>query len=157
PLDRKRIHITAANFSIPKELFFRVGGFDERLRDAEDYDFAIRSFEQGISLYYNHEDFAWHEDPMSAQSYLKRRRQYNEAQHLLLVLKPELYLNKYKVRTSNSEGLKKAFFRFFATRFWVKTLEGFYNVSILPKFLRYRIYDWVITANCVYFPEKVKL
>ncbi len=157
PLDQKSIHITAANFSIPKELFFRLGGFDERLRDAEDYDFGVRTFDKGIPLYYNHEAFAWHEDPMSARRYLKRRRQYNKAQHLLLELKPELYEKKYMVRTIRNHGFKRIFFHFFASNFWIKILDGFLLAPITPKKLRYRLYDYIITANCVYFPEKVKL
>ena len=39
-LNKNNLFVSSANFSISKSLFFLIKGFDERLTDAEDWDFA---------------------------------------------------------------------------------------------------------------------
>ena len=58
-LTERNFFITAANFSINKDLFWELGGFDERLTDGEDFDFAFRAFKRGCKIFYNHRAFAF--------------------------------------------------------------------------------------------------
>lgn len=157
PLMKESIFLTAANFSIPRSLFWKLGGFDERLTDAEDFDLAVRASDAGISLYYNHDAFAYHEDKVTGASYIKRLRQYRLAHEQLRQLEPQRYssipLNRPKMPT----GVKFLFFRFFARTCWVKWLDLDTLKKLIPRWIRYRLYDYIITANGVYFPAVVPL
>src|SRR5206468_5595350 len=53
PLKKNNLFITAANFSIPRLFFEKLGGFDERLLDAEDFDLAVKAYKSGVNLYFN--------------------------------------------------------------------------------------------------------
>lgn len=143
-------YITAANFSISKSLFMELGMFDERLTDAEDFDLAVRAFEKKIDIFYYPELLAWHDDFITCKSYIKRLKEYDKAQEKLIILKPELFLKKYSFRKKNNLlGFKKYAYKFFSNQLWVKLIDlNFF--AFLPKFLKYRIYDYVITAKGVY-------
>ena len=156
PMSGDAIFLTAANFSILKKIFETIDGFDERLTDAEDYDLAVRAQLLGISLYYDHEAFAWHNDPVTCMSYVKRLRQYTQAHKKLNELKPALYgaANKYSV--VKPTGLKGFFFQLFCHRFWISSVDKGY-CKWLPMKLRYKLYDWIVTANGNFYPEKIQL
>lgn len=154
PIQEKDTFITAANFSVSKLVFESLSGFDERLTDAEDYDLAVRAVEKGVSLYYNHEAFAWHDDQITCLSYIRRQRQYALAQITLNQLH-EGRINKYS--TNIPKGAKGLFFKLFCYRGWIDSIDNNLWTYLLPKSLRYKLYDWVITANATYFPKKVKL
>lgn len=143
PLPPDQVFMTAANCSMPLSLFKTMGGFDERLRDAEDYDFALRATQSGVPLFYNHRAFARHHDCVSAASYLRRVAQYREAQLQLRKLFPGRE-NKYL--TPAPSGLKALFFSIFRAPCWVRLIDKEVLKVLLPQPFRYRVYDWVITA-----------
>jgi GT2 family glycosyltransferase len=157
PLKREEVFITAANFSIPRALFLSLGGFDESLTDAEDFDLAVRAAEKGIPVYYDHRAMALHDDPVSGLSYIKRQRQYREAHKKLFAQYKERFSAYTNQEPVQPRGFKKMFFRFFCKRSWVNGLDRPGWMRVLPKKIRYKIYDWIITANGVYFPEKIRL
>ena len=76
PLPLEQMHLTAANFSIPRLLFQELGGFDEQLRDNEDLDLALRAFHKGYSVYYRHSAFSWHDDFPSCRRFIERQAEY---------------------------------------------------------------------------------
>jgi glycosyltransferase involved in cell wall biosynthesis len=154
PIPQKDTFITAANCSMDIETFRSLNGFDERLTDAEDYDLAIRAVESDIALFYNHRAFAWHDDNITCRSYIKRQRQYTCAQsrlHLLHVGRA----NKYS--TSKPQGLKGFFFKLFCFSFWIDSVDSNMWKYILPQKIRYRLYDFILTANASFYPHKVAL
>lgn len=156
-LSKHSIFITAANFSISKKIFNDLGGFDERLNDAEDFDFAVRAYKAGVPLYFKHQVFAWHNDLITGKSYINRLRQYRKAHQYLRGLKPELYRDISKFEVTTPPFGKKTVFNFFAHRYWIKQLDRKGWLTKLPKKIRYKLYDLIITANGVYFPNKVSL
>lgn len=155
-LVKENIFITAANFSVERTLFRKLGGFDETLKDAEDFDLAVRAYKEGIPLFFNYHAFAWHNDQVNCVSYIKRQRQYSKANKTLLQVKPWIEKEGYIRRDDELKGFRKKIFEFFSTSFWVKAADKG-TLKILPRKLRYKIYDLIITANGIYFPEKVKL
>lgn len=156
PLKREQIFATTQNFSLSKTTFNTIGGFDERLTDAEDYDLAIRAHKLHIPLYYNYNVFAWHDDPLTAKGYVKRQRQYQYGQVKLLAVHPE-YIQQGFVKTPyKPAGIKSIIFKLFCFRFWIDAIEN-NSLSWLPTGLKYRIYDYTITANGVFYPEIVNL
>lgn len=157
PMEEKNVFLMAANFSILKKTFEALAGFDERLTDAEDFDLAVRAFKAGIELYYNHEAFAWHNDLITGKSYIKRLRQYHASHLKLEDVKPTLYKDNNKFLSPPPAGIKKHLFSFFAHPFWIGLLDHNRLLQAIPKNIRYKLYNIIVTANGVYYPEKVSL
>jgi GT2 family glycosyltransferase len=154
PIPKQDTFITAANCSMDIETFRSLNGFDERLTDAEDYDLALRAVESGISLFYNHLAFAWHDDNVTCRTYIKRQRQYTYAQSRL----HDLHVgrtNKYSI--SKPQGLKGFFFKLFCFSFWIDSVDSNTWKYILPQKIRYKLYDFILTANASFYPHKVAL
>jgi len=149
-------YITANNFSIDKALFDLLKGFDERLTDAEDYDMARRAAVENIPLYYSEACFAWHNEILTGLSYIKRQRQYTWAQEKLLNLKPELYKNEHRYTVSLPSGLKGLIFKSICTSWWINSVDKQFWI-FLPRKIRYKLYDLIITANGTMYPDKVQL
>jgi GT2 family glycosyltransferase len=147
-------YITANNCSISRKLFFQLDGFDSRLKDAEDYDLAVRAKSVGVRIFLGNRAFAWHNDITNCIGYIKRLRQYNEAQKYLLKLKPEFYKDKSRYLQKAPIGLKGLIFRLLCFRSIINLVDKGY-LKFLPAKIRFRIYDMVVTANGSFFPEKV--
>jgi glycosyltransferase involved in cell wall biosynthesis len=138
-------YISAANFSISKNVFLKTGGFDTRLRDAEDYELAMRLIESGIKIYYHPEIVGWHDDYVTCSRYISRQKQYREAHKELAGLFPEKMSGND--RKPVFHGLKKLFF---GSRNWVKWIDNeTILLRILPSSLRYKLYDWVVTTQAL--------
>lgn len=153
---KENLFLTAANFSIERNLFFGLNGFDAQLTDAEDFDLAARAYEAGVPLYFSYKAFAWHDDPVTGSSYIKRQRQYARAHQLLVTLRPWLAKNGYLKPHHLPVGWKKRVFRLFLSNTWIKAVDKNW-LRFLPTPLRYKLYDLIITANGVYYPNKVQL
>ena len=148
-------YITANNFSVMKQDFIDMGMFDARLKDAEDYDLAVRARLKNKSIFLSNQCWAWHND-FSAKtftSYLKRLREYSNAQWELIRLKPELYGNPQinERYPSVPSGLKRSFFKLFVNRFMINSMDNHFW-TFLPVNLRCKLYDFILTANGNYFP-----
>ncbi len=155
-LSKKQVFMTTANFSIPKTIFNNLGGFDERLTDAEDYDFAVRAFKMNIPLYYRYNAFAWHDDVITTPVYIKRQRQYHEANAKLRLFHPEWLQEGFLREKYQPSGLKASLFKLFCNKSWIDAIDS-NKLKWLPVSLRYQVYDYIITANGMFFPGKVKL
>lgn len=152
-LTKDNLYLTAANFSIQKATFGDLGGFDERLKDAEDYDLAVRLFAKGIPVYYTRTAAAWHMERCSYKSYVNRRKEYVAAHKLLNDLNPELYQTFNKRSVKEAGKFKSVFFWFFSFNFWGGLIENSFFSFWLPSKARFRLYDWVITSHVLYFPK----
>lgn len=155
PLKQNEIYITAANFSIPKELFRKMGGFDSRLKAVIDYDLAIRCTEVGIPIYYSNKAIVWHDDFITCRSFINRRRQSVKNEELLKRLKPEL-IDKYHLYKEPPISRFKAFlYSFLAHRFFVSTIDNFnFYRFVLPRTVRYRFYAAVIMGLGKHFRHR---
>lgn len=156
PLKKESVFVTTQNFSISKADFLRTGGFDERLTDAEDYELAVRAFKMGIPLYFNYNAFAWHDDPITAHSYIRRQRQYAAAQQKLMDIHPDWVSEGFLKKPYVPGGAKASLFKVFCGKGWIKAIDN-NSLKWLPQSLRYKLYDFIITANGNFFPDKVKL
>ncbi|MEI8278498.1 MAG: glycosyltransferase [Bacteroidota bacterium] len=156
PLSRDQIFVTTANFSIEKSLFNSIGGFEERLTDAEDYEFAVRAYKMNISLYFNNKAFAWHDDTITTVSYIIRQRQYAIAQAKLFTIHSD-WLNEGFIKSPyKPTGTKATFFKSFCSKAWINSIDN-NSLKWLPQSIKYRLYDYIITANGVFFPQIVDL
>jgi len=146
---KDQLFLTAANLSMPKALFDSLGGFDERLTDAEDFDLGVRAFLANIPLYVNPQAHAWHDDPVTCAAYIRRQAQYAEAHRRLRLLKPELYKDENKYLPAPPKGVKAILFSVFSYRCWIVGIDRNYWPRILPRAIRYKLYDIVLTAHQV--------
>lgn len=156
PLPKDKVFITAANFSIPRQLFNTIGGFDSILNDGEDYDFAVRATRLRIPIHYNSAACAWHCERFTCAYSIKRTRGYYEAGRILLQARPEIYEPIFSHRKTMNQSFKARLFKVFCDRFWIDSIDRD-AWTWLPRKLRYKLYDLVLTANGIYFPEKVHI
>jgi glycosyltransferase involved in cell wall biosynthesis len=146
--------ITAANCSMSKELFFELSGFDERLNDAEDFDLAVRAFKNAVPIYVSTKAIGWHDDFISCVSYVKRQREYRRSHEMLKQVKPDLYATTIERQSSKIGWIKKSVYQFFSHKIWVLIVDRFNILLVLPRKLRYLIYDLIITGLSVHFPHR---
>lgn len=146
--------ITAANFSIPASLFTKLGSFDERLTDAEDFDLAVAAVTNKTAIYFSNHALAWHDDFVSCYTLIKRHRQYHQSHLTLLELKPDLYKEFNQYDPAKISNLKKGIYWFFSQKFWLWSIDKYNWLRILPKKIRYKIYNIVLTGYSVYFTNK---
>lgn len=149
----QNLFLTAANMGIRAQTFFELNGFDERLRDAEDYDLAVRAFYAKKSILYIPKNIVEHHAFERCVEYVNRQREYRIAQQKLIDLRknddPLKLYHKYDVQKSQL----KSFFYFFIpgrTARWVD--KGYFK--FLPFSLRMKIYPRVISALSVYYPQR---
>jgi len=156
PIPKEKVFLTAANFSVPRLLFLQLGGFDSILNDGEDFDLVTRATMAGISIFYNSDACVWHLEKNSCLGNIKRTRGYYEAGRILLKAKPEIYEPIFGHRRQMNKGWKAQLFRFFCSMFWIESIDKDWW-KWLPEQLRFKLYDVVLTANGIFFPEIVKL
>ena len=146
PLPRELIFITAANFSVARDELLRLGGFNAQLKDAEDFELAVRAYQQSLPIYFNAKALIWHHDPVTIRTYTKRLQQYRRAHFSLVAVNPYLYELMPEWRPFTPAGLKKWMFRFFARPIWLSFAESGLFRTIVPPSLRYRLYNYITTA-----------
>lgn len=136
--------LSAANFSIPVALFNKLKGFDESLKDIEDYDFALRARAEKIETFYLDTAIAIHQDQFTFRKYAERSKAYLKNRILAASLKPDLYGNDPILKHKHNI-LLKALYSLLKYPFWLNMFDA--NVLlILPKKVRYKFYGIAITA-----------
>lgn len=144
-----QVFLSAASLSMSKETFQFLQGFDERLTDIEDLEFAKRAAEKKLPLYFDKANRAIHHDSITCRSYIDRVRQYTRAQQQLHYLYPQ----KFPDRTLKSYP-KKIFYSLFSLSLFPRMIDNTRVLTIIPTPLRYKIYDAVIYSLGVVFPKK---
>lgn len=138
--EQEKLFFTAANFSIGVKEFWELAGFKESLRDAEDYDLGRRALASGKMVYFLNNAIGYHDDFISAKSYIIRLRQYREAHQILSHLYPEI-----RGRAKKEGIVKHCIYRLFAFPFLVEFIDDEFFI-FLPKKVRYKIYDLIFTS-----------
>jgi glycosyltransferase involved in cell wall biosynthesis len=145
---KENLHLTAANFSLSKQLFISLDGFDERLSDVEDFELATRAFDSEIPIYSYQKAKAWHNDFVSCRSYILRQRQYNKAYQELFVIRPDLIGRFAQTSTMKISVFKKAFYWLFSFSFWHEWIDHeALIIKMLPTTIRYKLYDVVVWSQ----------
>jgi glycosyltransferase involved in cell wall biosynthesis len=144
----ENLFFTAGTFSVHKDIFNALGGFDNRLSDAEDYDLAYRALEKNIPVYFDKGNLSIHHDKITCLSYIRRIRQYSAA-HLKLA---SLHPNRIPLRTTGQSSVRKLFYFLFSFSFWIQLVDR-ERLKFLPKSWRYKIYEWIIFSFGFVFRE----
>jgi len=155
-LSFENLYLAAANFSISREAFEKLGGFDEQLRDIEDFDLGYRALTSGYMVFGSaNKAKAFHDDLITCRSYIMRHREYGIANKYLQKLKPELYSGRpikyFKLKIS---FLKRIVFFIFSFKTMVDLIDSGIFVYLIPKPIRYRFYDVVVGGLSDVFPKR---
>jgi glycosyltransferase involved in cell wall biosynthesis len=148
PAKDKLPYISAQNFSIKKSLFNQFNGFDNRLNDSEDLDLAFRLDAAGIEIFHSPKVIAKVPINDKFSVSLLRIKEYKKGREVLA--KTDSLAGKALGETKDKvHPLKKVVFFFFSFSFWYKLVDlNFF--TFLPKKVRFRLYDWMMTANMIY-------
>ena len=139
---KSSLFFTAANCSFLVKDFWEMGGFDDSLKDWEDYDFGMRLLSSGKEVYFLNNAIAYHDDFITAKGYLIRLRQYRKAKEKLPKLNTQSSLNVGFV--------KLLVYRLFGFSFWIDLIEKEF-FRWLPNRIRYKMYDIIFTSLSQYF------
>lgn len=149
-LNAENLFLTAANMAIKKEVFEQLGGFDDNLTDAEDYDLAVRAFNNGYKIVYNSRNQVTHLGFNTFREYIVRQREYRKAHNKLIAASPNNVLyRKYEIKPTPG---KKALY-FFIPGFMPRAADqGLFR--FLSRKIRFALYARVISALGVYYPNR---
>lgn len=137
---------TSCHVSMPKSVLEALGGFDSRLNDAEDYDLGMRALEAGISVYFDPEAIAYHDDFPSCRQYIKRQLQYKASHQKLNDLGKVYQHDVFKPLRAPKNLLKRRILKFLKSDRWVNRIDE-ECFLFLPKKIRYRWYATIIYAQ----------
>lgn len=135
------LFFTAANCSIRTSTFRKLQGFDERLTDAEDYFLARTALEKGYLVFFDASNVAIHRDLITARSYVRRLRQYQDAHRALGITSPD-------TQGSSSGIFKGVVYGMVAHKSWVRFIDSGF-LTFLPKGFRYKLYDIIFHSLSV--------
>ncbi len=155
PLTEDEFFLASANLSVGRDTFNKLNGFNEVIRDTEDFDFGMRAMELGIEIYYMEGvASAYHDDLINCKSYIIRQRLYIQSLMGIYNLNPELY-KKHLARLHIKPSLPKRFIYFFiSSNFLVKLIDKGIMKYLLPKSIRYVLYDYIINGLITVFPDR---
>jgi len=137
--------LSAANFSISTSLFNRLKGFDESLKDIEDYDFALRARVEKIQTFYLVTAIAVHQDHFTFRKYADRSKAYLKNRIFAASIKPDLY-GADPILKHHHTILLKSLYALMKYPFWLTLFDASLLPSILPQKMRYKLYGIAITA-----------
>lgn len=143
---RKQLSFTAANCSFPASIFLELEGFDEQLSDAEDYDLAQRAVALGKNVFYLNDAIGYHDDFISARSFVKRLRQYRAAHQKLAEIGRGNSQNKER-----TAPFKLLIYKIFSHSCWLNFIDQ-EQLVFLPRRLRYKLYDVIFTSLSQHYP-----
>ncbi len=149
-LNKKTLFLTAANMAIKTEVFHALKGFDLVLRDAEDFDLAVRAYLANFNIILTPANQVTHEALPSFRDYIFRQREYRKAHECLNQIRKENALfKKYDV---NKTAAKKLIY-FFIPGISIAAIDRGY-FKFLPPIFRFAIYARIISALSVYYPNR---
>lgn len=149
-LSDNQVFFTGANCSVRRSVFDRLNGFDAALRDIEDQDFAQRAIDKGVPVWFDLSNTVEHHDEITCVRYIRRLREYATWHRVLA--------ERYPLRThrgARSAGWKRLVYRMFASRGWAVSVDQSSLWQVLPRPVRYRLYEVIIHALSVEFPDIV--
>ncbi|AYB31326.1 glycosyltransferase family 2 protein [Chryseolinea soli] len=142
----KKPYLNAQNCLIRRDVFELLGGFDDRLRDAEDFALAVAAFEKKIPILLDAEIRVGHHLQPDFKTYARRLVEYQNARQALAQLMPAA--NHYMTTQVQRSRAKTIFYKMVSAQAWIDLVDkGLF--MILPRALRFRIYDLLLTAYSV--------
>ncbi|GAA5036486.1 hypothetical protein GCM10011506_30380 [Marivirga lumbricoides] len=148
----KSLRLNGGNFSINKDLFLASNGFDERLKDKEDFFLSFNLYQKHqVKIYSLNTAWVYHDDFKNLHQYIKRGIESRKEEQKLAVFEPDIQLlqpERFKFLPRNK--FKSIIFKFFKIPSVIQFFSNSIIIFLLPKTVRYKIYDIIVTANITY-------
>jgi len=146
-VDFKNFIFTACNMSVSNNLFARLNGFDEKLKDGEDFDFGVRAIKEGINIIYDRALLAWHNDWPDIKSFISRQNEYYRGKTELFRIHPE-YLEYFPhMLQQKIPMIKRIIYKLInAPGMWIVTY-GSTIFSYLPASTKFKTYNLVVASG----------
>jgi glycosyltransferase involved in cell wall biosynthesis len=144
PLSIENLYITSANFTVSRDLFFKIGGFHDGILDAEDLDLAYRCHIEKILIFYNKNAVGYHKDKITCKSYVLRNRQYVYGYDVLKKLKPNYTTMNMRLILEKTSGIKRCIYGVIGQPIFVYLIDNFNMFLLLPRGFRYKFYEALI-------------
>lgn len=125
---------TACNLSMPVEIFRQQNGFNEALKDGEDFEFGMRTLAAEIPLYYNRNLLAWHDDWPTLAQYIRRNSEYLAGKKVLVKMNPAF--EKF-LRVNSGERSHNRFKQFFQRILGGAAMKNSVLFRLLPSPLKF--------------------
>ena len=136
-------YLNAQNCMIRRDTFELLGGFDNRLRDAEDLALAITAFDKHIPILLDADIRVGHHLQPDFRTYAQRLIEYEKARRSLTQLNPAAA--QYVITPARRSHAKTTFYKMLSARVWIDLIDkGVF--MFLPRTFRFRIYDLLLTA-----------
>jgi glycosyltransferase involved in cell wall biosynthesis len=148
----KTLRVNGGNFSIPKALFEIVGGFDERLKDKEDFKLAFDANRKvNADVYFNFDAWVFHDDFKDLRQFVYRSICSRLEELKLGTLEQEIIRSfPERFTTRSNSTFKNLFFKLFRHRLVINFSNSKAFAKLFPKFIRFHVYDYICTANISY-------
>ena len=139
---------TACNMSIPVIEFKRLNGFDERLKDAEDFDLGVNALNHAMNIIYVRALKAWHDDWPTIEKFVDRHNEYTKAKWELLKLHPDYARSFPQVVPGQVSSIKGTILGMLKGNVFAYAMSNSI-VKILPLKLKFLFYRFTIAAHSV--------
>lgn len=146
---------SSQQLGVSREAFLAIGGFDERLRDCEDFELSVRVADSGQKIIHDLRNVVRHADYVDFNVFIRRQIEYKCGRERLRKLHPELVARFPNVLRPGvgMSATKKLIRRLFVfDQFW-KNVYHSGLLMITPRRFRYLIYDLVISSTVLLSPE----
>lgn len=145
-VDLDHFNFTACNMSISKKTFEDLSGFDERLKDSEDFDFGMRALKKNITVFYDISIAAFHNDWPKINDFIIRNNQYNIGKKELVKYHPEYIAYLPELSKKSPPKLKRWLLQFFKTVFSNCVIHESPILNYLPLKITFLIYKITISS-----------
>lgn len=134
---------------VSRDEFFRVGGFDETLRDCEDFDLSVRAIDLGGTIIHDTMNVVRHADYANIDQFIQRQIEYSRARYWLKQKKPELAERFPELFPDSREmpWIKRSLRRLFLRN---QAWEYFFQsgaAGLIPRRMRFLLFDLAISSN----------
>ncbi|MGL1889838.1 MAG: glycosyltransferase family 2 protein [Reichenbachiella sp.] len=153
PVESHSLRINGGNFSIRRKSFDKIGGFDERLTDKEDFKLAYDGFHyHNIRVFSTPKTWVYHDDFRNLCNYIKRGKESRNEEQKLRLLDPSIEIfdpSRFQIETPKNIKflIAKTIFR---RPFVLSLIENLLDLKIVPQNLAFKLYDICITVNVQY-------
>ncbi|WP_421875619.1 glycosyltransferase family 2 protein [Marinoscillum sp.] len=153
-MESKTLRINGGNFSIKRKLFQEIGGFDERLRDKEDFKLSYDAKQyHGARVLNNPESWVFHDDFKNLTEFIERGIESRKEEQKLKQL--DSSIEKFDPDRFNITLPKEFKFQIagiiFRNKIVLHFIEWFLGLKLLPNRIAFKLYDICITVNIQYF------
>lgn len=155
PKEDQKPYLTSANFCITKSAFEQLNGFDKNTENAEDFDLGVRATEKGIRVRYNQNARSWHDSNMGCVRFIKREIEYYTS--FLEVAKRFPAIIKGDVSPYRPTGMKRLVYNILSRQFLIPLVDSNFFTFVMPRSVRYKFYDVLITGLSKVYPERFTL